>query len=283
MSRLMRFELIRWTRSRRLLALAVVFGFSALSAPLLTAYAEALVGSLQTANNLKISVSSATWRDGVLAYVNNAAQLALLFACYLSAWATALGPNQHVRTFYNVRAISTARLYLMRVVTVALLIGMVAICSGFLALLMILSLFDDVNVVSSVGLITLQTFGFVMACVLCSVFAALTNAPIVSSLVTYFALLLLDMFRDSSWTGGFLPTALIRPELIGDEVLLVSSIRPLIAAAVVLSIAICILVRKPIRYGPEGIHRSMRSPKGRPVPSIDSRGTRMQEPMIDQN
>ena len=207
----MSYELKRWLRSKRLLVLCAAFVFSGIVTPLITAYSEELIGSLRTSNNVRVLVEPPSWTDAASAYVHNSAQLALLFACYLTAWASSLGPDQRLQHFYRTRATTRFQLFYPRLAMAATVVWIASLLGGCLALYNVLILFEDTDVSKMINAIVIQSLGFVMVSLLAGLVATATNSPAVSALTTYFLLMLVDAFRDASWTHGLLPTSLIRP------------------------------------------------------------------------
>lgn len=243
----MSYELMRWLRSKRLLVLCAAFAFSGISTPIITAYAEELIGSLSTANNVTVLVEPPSWTDGASAYVQNAAQLALLFACYLTAWASSLGPDQQLQHFYRTRARTRFQLFYPRLAMAATVVWLASLLGGCLALYNVLILFEDTNLSKMITALVVQSLGFLMASLLAGLVATATNSPAVSALTTYFALLLVDAFRDAWWTHGLLPTSLIRPTDLLENATLNDYVGSTAAAVGLVAAVAVALLRRPLR------------------------------------
>ena len=243
----MRYELARWLRSKRLLVLFLAFAFSGTVVPLTTAYAQELIGRLPTAGGVQILVRQPSWMDAASSYVQNAAQLALLFACYLTAWASCLGPDQRLQFFYRTRARSRFKLFSPRLAVAAALVWLASLLGGGLALYNILVLFEDTDPSKVVTVILVQSCGFVMASLLAGLVATATNSPAVSALATYGVLLLADIFRGASWVHGVLPTALIRPTALLGNATLLDYVGPIAAAVGLVAILAAVLLGRPLR------------------------------------
>ncbi len=211
---LIRFEVLRWARSRRLVIVCVAFAFSGLSAPLVAAYAEEIFGTLQPASNMSIVVETPTWKEGVASYLKNASQLSLLFACYLAAWACSLGPDQRLQIFYLSRATTQWRVLAPRLVVSGLCVLLAASLGGLLALYEVRLLFEGTVTTRVLLVLAVQAVGLVTVALLAGIAASLTNAPAVSALVTYLVIFVLDLFREVDAVAGWTPIGLVRPDAL---------------------------------------------------------------------
>ena len=247
---------MRWLRSKRLLVLFAAFAFSGITTPLIAAYAEELIGSLRTANNVRILVEPPSWTDGASAYLQNAAQLALLFACYLTAWASSLGPDQRLQHFYRTRSRTRFQLFYPRLAMAAAVVWLASLLGGCLALYNVLILFEDTNLSKMITAIVIQALGFLMVSLLAGLVATATNSPAISALSTYFGLFLVDVFRDASWTRGLLPTSLIRPTDILENATLNDYVGPTATAVGLVAVVAVVLLRRPLRTPFENLDRA---------------------------
>lgn len=251
------FEARRWTRSRRLVIVCAAFAFSGMSAPLVAAYAEQILGAVQPSSNVSILVEDPTWRDGIASYLQNAAQLSLLVACYVVAWACALGSDERLQIFYRSRATQRWHLFLPRLIMSGLCVCVAASLGGLLAFYEVMVLFDGNDPARMLLVLTVQSTGLVTVALLAGLGAVLTNAPVVSALTTYFVVFFLDLFRDVSIVSDWTPIALLRPEPLLEQSPMSDYLRPGLAALALLAVTTSIALTRPVRATPH-VNRSDR-------------------------
>jgi len=254
----LRFEFLRWVRTRRMLVLGVAFVFSALTGPLMTAYAENIVGALQTSNNLQILFEIPTWIDGGTSYLQNAAQVSLLFACFLAARSCALGESDRLSIHYRIRARTRRHLFGPRLFMSVFVTWLTAMIGLALATYQIGVLFDDVEYDRLVQAFLAQSLGIAMVAFLAGALAARTNAPGTSALVVYFAVFIADLLRDASWIRGYSPTALLRPTDLLETASLSDYAGPALAAVAVIVVGSFLSLRSRIRETHQTLELSRR-------------------------
>lgn len=126
-----RVEWLRLVRTRRLLALVVVFVFFGFVQPLGARYAQQLIDKAGSAQQIKVSVPPPVPADGIDGYVSNALLVGLIVAIVVAAFACAVDGDPALSVFYRTRARSYGALLLPRVVVTA--VGVVgAYLVGFL-------------------------------------------------------------------------------------------------------------------------------------------------------
>ncbi|HET7490062.1 MAG TPA: hypothetical protein VFJ85_19215 [Acidimicrobiales bacterium] len=110
---LFRVEVLRFTRTRRIVALLAVFLLAGFGGPVLARYLPDLVNS-QTSENVTVIVSEARPVDGVSMFASNAGQLGLLVAVVIAAGALAVDAKPGLSTFYRTRVRPFDRVILPR-------------------------------------------------------------------------------------------------------------------------------------------------------------------------
>jgi ABC-2 type transport system permease protein len=98
---LWRLEWLRLVRTRRWLALFGVYLFFGLLGPFTARYMDVLLGSL--AGDIEVALPPPAPADGILQYVSNASQIALLVLLALAALALALDARPEIAAFFRSR------------------------------------------------------------------------------------------------------------------------------------------------------------------------------------
>lgn len=242
-----RFEIHRWVRSRRLLIVVAAFAFSGLTSPLVSAYAKEIFGAVSSADNVQITLATPTWQDAISSYLQNASQLALLFACYLAAWGCSLGGDARLRIFYRSRARRSSEIFGPRLVVSAVCVWLAAVVGAALALYETVVLFDDTVVSDAVTVLALQSVGLLAVCMLAACLAVITNAPALSAGVVYAVVLVGALLRGADAVTRWSPTVLVRPTGLLQDGQLSDFWRPLAVAAVLLAAAVTTVLVRPVR------------------------------------
>ena len=111
-----RVEWLRLVRTRRLLALMIVFVFLGFVEPLGARYASQLINSAGSAEQIKVVVPPPVPADGISAYMNDALVLGLIVSVVVAAYACAIDSDPALSVFYRSRARSFSALLLPRAV-----------------------------------------------------------------------------------------------------------------------------------------------------------------------
>jgi ABC-2 type transport system permease protein len=114
-----RIEWWRLVRTRRLLALLIVFVFLGFVEPLGARYASQLINSAGSAEQIKVTVPPPVPADGISAFMGDALVLGLLVSVVVAAYACAIDSNPALSVFYRTRARSFSALLLPRVAVVS--------------------------------------------------------------------------------------------------------------------------------------------------------------------
>ncbi|MFA9446841.1 ABC transporter [Egicoccus sp. AB-alg6-2] len=125
-----RLEWYRLVRTRRLLALVMVFAFFGFTAPVITAYMDQLVGA--AGQGLVIQAPDPTPELAVGQFTSNASQIGVLVAIVVAAGALAFDARPELATFLRTRSGSIWQLILPRYVVSTLAI-VAAFALGVLA------------------------------------------------------------------------------------------------------------------------------------------------------
>jgi len=115
-----RVEWLRLVRTRRLLALVIVFMFFGFAEPLAARYTQQLINSAGGAEQLKITVPPPVPADGITGYAGNALAIGLIVSIVIAALACAVDAKPALGVFYRTRARRFGSLLLPRVVVTAL-------------------------------------------------------------------------------------------------------------------------------------------------------------------
>jgi ABC-2 type transport system permease protein len=115
-----RVEWLRLVRTRRLLALVIVFMFFGFVEPLGARYTQQLVDSAGSAQQIKITVPPPVPADGINGYVGDAMLIGLIVSVIVAAFACAIDAKPALAVFYRTRARSYRALLLPRVAVTAL-------------------------------------------------------------------------------------------------------------------------------------------------------------------
>lgn len=245
-----RFEIRRWLRSRRLLIVVAAFAFSGLTAPLVSAYAREIFGTLTPADNLRVTIEDPTWQDSLSSYLQNSSQLALVFACYLAAWGCSLGSDERLRIYYRSRVRRSSEIFGPRLVVSASCVLAGTVVGAALALYETVVLFDETVVSRAVGVLALQAAGLVTVAMLAACLAVATNAPVMSAGLVYAVVLVADFVRSAELVSRWSPTVLVRPTELLEDGRLVDYARPLTVAAVLLLAAVTTVLVRQVRELP---------------------------------
>ena len=114
-----RIEWWRLVRTRRLLALLIVFVFLGFVEPLGARYASQLINSAGSSEQIKVTVPPPVPADGISAFMGDALVLGLLVSVVVAAYACAIDSNPALSVFYRTRARSFGALLLPRVIVVS--------------------------------------------------------------------------------------------------------------------------------------------------------------------
>lgn len=115
---LFQLELVRFTRTRRLVPLLAIFLLAGFGGPFLARYLPDLVKS-QTSENITIIVSAARPVDGISMFASNALQLGLFVAVVIAAGILAIDAKPGLAAFYRTRVRPFDRVILPRYVVIA--------------------------------------------------------------------------------------------------------------------------------------------------------------------
>lgn len=255
---LARFEMLRWWRGRRLVAVGVAFVFSALTGPLFAAYTEQILQALQSSDNLTITVEEPTWRSGAVSYLHGAAQIALAFGCFAVASACALG-SEPVRIFHRTRSRSAVTLFVPRLLVSAMALVGVAAVGGIFAWYEISLLFDDVAHGRLWAAVAVQAVAIVVVSLVAGLAAIITNSPGPTALVVFFATFVVDVFDTSSGVLAWTPVALLRPYSLLDGDGAGSIVPSLIGSIVLLAVALAVVLSRPLLRPADPPTREMRN------------------------
>jgi ABC-2 type transport system permease protein len=99
---LLRLELLRYMRTRRLIPLAAIFIIFGFGGPVLAKYLPDLLKS-QTSDNITIIVTKARPVDGISTFASNADQLGLLVAIIIAAGVLTVDAKPGLAAFYRTR------------------------------------------------------------------------------------------------------------------------------------------------------------------------------------
>jgi ABC-2 type transport system permease protein len=114
---LWRLEWLRLVRTRRWIALFGVYLFFGLLGPFTARYMDALLGSF--AGDVEIRLPPPEPVDGIIQYVSNASQIALLVLLALAAGALGFDARGEVAAFFRTRVRRSVQLLVPRYVTMA--------------------------------------------------------------------------------------------------------------------------------------------------------------------
>lgn len=98
-----RVEILRVVRTRRLLALLVLYVFLGASGPLIVAYAKQLFDRLSGGAPVRITVLRAVPADGILSYYKSAMQLGLVGSIVVAGLALSLDDRAGLSVYYRTR------------------------------------------------------------------------------------------------------------------------------------------------------------------------------------
>lgn len=115
---LWRLEVLRFTRTRRLIPLLAIFLLAGFGGPALARYLADIVKS-QTSENVTIIVSKARPVDGISMFTSNAQQLGLFVAIVIAAGILAIDARPGLSAFYRTRVRPFDRVVLPRYVVSA--------------------------------------------------------------------------------------------------------------------------------------------------------------------
>ncbi|WP_406299703.1 hypothetical protein OG948_31480 [Embleya sp. NBC_00888] len=99
-----RVEVLRITRTRRLLALAFLYLFLGASGPLTARYARAIFARLSDGSTVTVTVADPVPADGILGFQRSAMQLGLVACVVVTALAVCLDARPPLSVFYRTRA-----------------------------------------------------------------------------------------------------------------------------------------------------------------------------------
>lgn len=102
---LWRLEWLRLLRTRRLLALGVVYAFFGLTGPLTARYLSRILSSLDT-SGIKVQFPEPTPADGIAQFVGNTSQICLLVVVLVASSALAFDARREMAVFLRTRVSS---------------------------------------------------------------------------------------------------------------------------------------------------------------------------------
>ncbi len=214
----MSLQLHRWTRSRRLLVLVAVFAFSGLTSPLFAAHLKELLTGLNS-NGIQVVVPDPTWDGLIASYFKNAAQLALLVACYVVGSMVALGADPAVRIHYLTRVQRPSQVLLPRLGTAAVLTLAGTLVGGLCALYETVLLVDGTDLGRAVLALVVQCVAVLLLSCIAGALAFRTNSPFVSTLVVSGAVFVFGLLDSSPAVRRWSPTTLAQPtQLLSGKV-----------------------------------------------------------------
>jgi ABC-2 type transport system permease protein len=120
---LVRLELLRFIRTRRLIPVLAAFALFGLGGPVLAKYLPDLLKD-QTSDNITIIVSKARPVDGISIFTSNAGQLGLLIAIVVAAGVLAVDSKPGLSAFYRTRVRPFDRVILPRYVVTATVVSL---------------------------------------------------------------------------------------------------------------------------------------------------------------
>jgi ABC-2 type transport system permease protein len=245
---MIRFELYRWTRSRRLLLLVLVLVFSGVTSPLTAAYLPEILGALGGgASGVQVTVPEPTWQDLVSAYFKNSSQLALLFSCYLAAWGCSLGSDDRLRIYYLSRSRRAADAQGARLLLTTCTVAVAVVAGGAVALYSTLALTDGADLHRAVLALLVQaagllTFSVAAACLACAgVHTGLATAVVLGTTIVGSALDSIAGFR--AWS----PTVLLSPSDLLSGESPTAYTRPLAVMVGLLAVTAGLALRRSVR------------------------------------
>ncbi|MFI6055872.1 hypothetical protein ACIBCO_38080 [Streptomyces violascens] len=101
---LWRVEILRITRTRRLLVLSALYTFLGASGPLMARYAREIFSRLSGSSTVTITVAAPRPADGILGYYKSAMQLGLIACVVVTALAVCLDSHSALSVFYRTRS-----------------------------------------------------------------------------------------------------------------------------------------------------------------------------------
>ena len=273
-------ELKRWFRSQRLLLVVLVFVFSGITSPLIAAYSAEIFESLGGTSGVEIIADDPTWHDLVLSYFGNSSQIALLIACYLTAWGCALGSDDRLRIYYTSRVTRYSQIVAPRLLVSGLCVLAGALTGALVALYETAVLIEDTEIATAATALAVQSAGIVAFALVAACLACWTNAPFLSAILIAAVVLVSGMLESVENVREWSPTTLTNPAglLDGDD--LADHWRPAAVMAVVLVLAVGSVVlrpaRRPLLPADDGTGTGTTAPV--PVPAVTVPGRRVDAP-----
>lgn len=230
-----RVEILRVVRTRRLLALLVLYSFLGASGPLVVTYAQQLFDRLSNSATVRITVVQARPADGILSYYKSAMQLGLVACIVVAGLAMSLDARTGLSVYYRTRAQVPAILLPRLVVSAAS--ACVAYTVGLLVAwyetAVLLGPPDTASVVGTWGLGLTYTAFAVSLTLLCS---ALFRSSLGAVGATIVVVLLLPILGSLPRISGYLPSRLLT---LPTEIFAGAG-RPSPASAVLATVAVAV-------------------------------------------
>lgn len=244
---MIRLELLRWVRSRRLAILVIVFVFSGITSPLSAFYTEQILAGLGD-EGVQVSVPDPTWQSLLLAYFQNASQLALLFAAYLAGWGCALGGDDRLRIFYLSRVRRPSQVFVPRLVVSGLVVLLAALVGASTSAYATWALMPDLDPRGTATALGVQVVGVVGVAVLAGAVAALVRSPLVATVLVFVAVLLGGVLGGSESVQRWSPTSLLSPAAVLDAPgAWTDHAWAFVVLLAVVSAAVAVLLLRPLR------------------------------------
>ena len=246
---MIRFELYRWTRSRRLLLLTAVFFFSAVTSVLVSAYLPEILGSVGGDGDVQVTVADPTWQDLIAAYFKNSSQLAILFSCYLAAWGCALGTDDRLQLYYRSRMGRAVEVQGPRFVVSAAVVTGAVVGGAAVALYCTNVLAEGVDAGRAVTALAVQGAGLLIFSLLAGCLACTRLHPGAATAIVVGLAMLGGAGQSIAVVRDWSPTALLIPvDLLGDAAP-TDYARPLAVSVVVLAVSAVTVLSRDVRHG----------------------------------
>lgn len=212
MSALLRVEIARWVRTRRLIVVLVAAVFVGVSAPLSVYFLPEILAASAGADALVLDLPEPGVVELLAAYFSSASQLLLLAYCYLASLSCALGSDPSLRLFYLSRASSRWRILAPRLLAVCFFLSistaLAAACTAYELWALLGVGLDSTALIA----LLIQSGGMLLFALASALITVLSRSVFLPVLAVFGVGLVGGLFsglKDMTWA----PTALLQPDL----------------------------------------------------------------------
>lgn len=208
----MRYQILTWLRSQRLVVVLVAFAFSGVTSPLVAAHLADIVAALGEDGDITVVAADPTWQTVLSSYFRNASQLALIVTAYVVAKSVALGPDPALRIHYLSKATRSGQVFLPRWAVAVAATSAGAVLGVAIAYYETAVLVSGADLSAAAPAMAVQVVGVVLLAGMAGCLGFLTNSPFVSTLLVALGVFAGGFLESLPTVGRWSPSRLATPD-----------------------------------------------------------------------